>query len=280
MRHHKIIIVLMAFLFLSGQAFAETVTLKSGKTITGKILERSDKFIKVEFYGVPVTYYLDEIENISGQESSPLATPRAATPSLKGQAGEGTAEPKDAQGYNERGLAFAQQGNLNQAMIDFTKAIALDKNYAAAYANRAHAYTKQGNLDQALVDYNQAIAINPNLAGVYDGRANVNFEKGNLEAVIADCNQALKLNPESSSTYYNRGLAYARQNNFDAAIADFNQSIRINPNSPASYNNRAIAYFFKKDYDKAWADVQRLQGAGVNVNPEFLAELKKASGRE
>jgi len=47
-------------------AFAETVILKSGKTLEGKIIERTDKYIKIDFYGVTLTYYLDEIERIDG----------------------------------------------------------------------------------------------------------------------------------------------------------------------------------------------------------------------
>jgi hypothetical protein len=46
---------------------AETIVLKNGKQITGEILERSDQQIKVEFYGIPISYYLNEIESIDGE---------------------------------------------------------------------------------------------------------------------------------------------------------------------------------------------------------------------
>jgi tetratricopeptide (TPR) repeat protein len=47
-------------------AFAETVILKSGKKVEGKIIKKTDKYIQVDFPGVPLTYLLDEIESIEG----------------------------------------------------------------------------------------------------------------------------------------------------------------------------------------------------------------------
>jgi len=48
---------------------AETITLKSSKVIEGKIIERTDDSIKIDAgTGVEITYYLDEIETISGKD--------------------------------------------------------------------------------------------------------------------------------------------------------------------------------------------------------------------
>ncbi len=59
------IIFLLMFLFISSSSFAETIILKSGKTIEGKILEKTDKYIKVDTEGIPITYYMDEIKSIA-----------------------------------------------------------------------------------------------------------------------------------------------------------------------------------------------------------------------
>lgn len=46
--------------------FAEDIILKSGKTIEGKIIEKTDEYVKVDFNGVPLTYFFDDIESIKG----------------------------------------------------------------------------------------------------------------------------------------------------------------------------------------------------------------------
>jgi hypothetical protein len=43
---------------------------------------------------------------------------------------------------------------------------------------------------------------------------------------------------------------------------------------------RAIAYFYKHEYDKAWDDVSKAQDLGSQIDPEFLKDLREASGRE
>ena len=52
-------------LFVSNCALADTITLKSGQKIEGKIIERTDKYVKVDFQGVFLTYYQEEISSIS-----------------------------------------------------------------------------------------------------------------------------------------------------------------------------------------------------------------------
>lgn len=50
-------------------SLAETIVLKSGQKIEGKITERTDKYINVDIAGVAVPYFLDDIESIDGQKS-------------------------------------------------------------------------------------------------------------------------------------------------------------------------------------------------------------------
>jgi len=53
---------------LIGTVSAETIIFKSGKKMEEKILERTSEYIKVDIYGVPVAYFMDEIASIDGQE--------------------------------------------------------------------------------------------------------------------------------------------------------------------------------------------------------------------
>jgi hypothetical protein len=47
-----------------------------------------------------------------------------------------------------------------------------------------------------------------------------------------------------------------------------------------AYGNRGRAYYFKKEYDKSWDDIKKVQALGYQIPPEFLDDLRKASGRE
>jgi tetratricopeptide (TPR) repeat protein len=60
--------------------------------------------------------------------------------------------PKDAEAYNNRGLVYAKQHQLTQAVSDYTKAIELNHFYEKAYKNREQAYYKLKQYNKAWSD--------------------------------------------------------------------------------------------------------------------------------
>ncbi len=52
------------FILITSLASAETIKLKTGSLIEGKLVEKTDEYIKLDVSGVTVTFYNDEIENV------------------------------------------------------------------------------------------------------------------------------------------------------------------------------------------------------------------------
>jgi tetratricopeptide (TPR) repeat protein len=71
-----------------------------------------------------------------------------------------------------------------------------------------------------------------------------------------------------------------RKGQLDQAISDFTKALEINPRFAMAYNNRGIAYYSKRQYDKSWMDVKKAQSLGYQIYPNFLDNLRKASGRQ
>lgn len=67
-----------------------------------------------------------------------------------------TSEPKDAAGYDNRGLERAKLGVCYAAIEDFTKAITLDPKYGKAYYNRGLVRDKLGMALEAQQDFEKA----------------------------------------------------------------------------------------------------------------------------
>lgn len=51
-------------LCVHGHVFSETLVLKSGKSVEGKIIEETGKYIKLDYEGVVLTYWKDDIERV------------------------------------------------------------------------------------------------------------------------------------------------------------------------------------------------------------------------
>ena len=99
-------------------AFADTVILRSGQKISGDIVERNTDAVRVQFEGVTLTYYMDELQSINGEmveqpvsESSVPAAPFPGRPVSRNQRGDLIREvpPGKESGYVAPGKTMAAE---------------------------------------------------------------------------------------------------------------------------------------------------------------------------
>lgn len=179
--------------------------------------------------------------------------------------------PTEPAAYNNRGNAYKEQGYLQEALMDYDKAIELKPRYAEAYNNRGIIYYRLGNHEQALMNYNKAIELNPTYAISYNNRGALYDSLGNYDRAIADYNDGIKANPRFIDAYYNRGIAYNNIGNYQQAIIDFNAVIRLNPDDFTAYNLRGYAYGALGDYEQALRDTR----VALEINPVYADAYNK-----
>jgi tetratricopeptide (TPR) repeat protein len=63
--------------------------------------------------------------------------------------------------YYERGVAEYEEGNINEAIANFDRAIQSDPDRVNAFINRGLARQASGDLPGAIADYRQAIKLEP-----------------------------------------------------------------------------------------------------------------------
>jgi len=73
-----LVIILLA---ISSLCFAETIVFKSGQTVDTKIIEKTDKYVKVEVdgSGTVLSYPLEQIESIDGRKQESVSETNSAT---------------------------------------------------------------------------------------------------------------------------------------------------------------------------------------------------------
>jgi hypothetical protein len=83
-------------LFCCGKVYAESIYLKSGKTVEGKIVEKTDQYTKIDIGGMVVTYYSDEIGKAEGAGATTQLTQQPVS------AAEGELYVNDKYGFKIR----------------------------------------------------------------------------------------------------------------------------------------------------------------------------------
>lgn len=70
--------------------------------------------------------------------------------------------PKSAFGYFFKGIAMDELGEYEIAIVNYSKAIEYEPNYAENFQNRGLAYYHNKDYDNAISDYKKALELNPN----------------------------------------------------------------------------------------------------------------------
>lgn len=190
------------------------------------------------------------------------------------------AQPRSADSYNSRGLAYLERGrpgDADLALADFTRAAGLAPPGAFPYHNRAVAYLARGgpgDADRALDDLERAIDADPESAGALVNRAAAWLERGDagdLDLAFADLEQAIELQPDLAAAWLNRGSAYLQRGlpgDTSASLGDFSQAIELDPGAATGYYNRGLVYSGLEDGPRATADLRAAQEREPR-RPEF-----------
>ena len=136
----------------------------------------------------------------------------------KGNAGmSDSIHKKDAQVAIERGIKYRDSEDYDRAILEFSEAVKLDPNNAAAYSNRGHIYVY--NTTKQMHEASKRSPNDPNEEPV--------IRLGVLEKAIRDFNTAIRLDPKNPDNYIGRGAAYNAKGNHVMATKDYNAALKL-----------------------------------------------------
>jgi tetratricopeptide (TPR) repeat protein len=138
-----------------------------------------------------------------------------------------SAEPENAQHYQDRGRAFSRLAIFGRAVADYSRAIALKPGDWQAWWERGGAYAGQKRYERAVPDYSRAIALRPTEGQLWADRARAYQEMKQWAKARDDYTQALKINPKAWPLYQGRSVAYHSLDDKDRAAADLLQAIAL-----------------------------------------------------
>lgn len=130
-------------------------------------------------------------------------------------------EGGSARDYMERGRAMLEDGRLNEAVAELSRAASLDPKLSQAHSLLAVAYDRKGLHDRAEDSYRRAIDANDRDPQVLNNLGYSLYINGNYRAAVDKLKKAAKLAPGDARILNNLALAQVRLGKFDDAYRNF-----------------------------------------------------------
>jgi tetratricopeptide (TPR) repeat protein len=159
----------------------------------------------------------------------------------------------------ETNLASALQaeGQANEAIEHYQRAIAIQPDYAPAFNNLGVAEHSAGQLDKAFSAFQRAVDMKPEYPDAHYNLANVLLEKNKPQEAAEHFRIALQTIPDSAGVSNNLGIALAAEGKGTDAVAAFRSAVANDPSSATAHRNLADALATAGQMTEAFAEFQR-----------------------
>ncbi len=141
---------------------------------------------------------------------------------------------KDFKKYLDEGIYNVQDGNYSNAIELISKSIELKNDFAVSYFYRAVAYHALNKLNEAMLDYTKAIKLNPDMTDAYYNRAKIILENkdsdaAQVEKAINDLTKALELDENFVDALFAMAAAQKKLKNYHKSLEYLERLLKIEP---------------------------------------------------
>lgn len=134
--------------------------------------------------------------------------------------------PGYAEAHFRRGLMWFHAKEYELAMEDFRDGSDSDPR-PLFWIGLIH--SEQGDYDQAIESYTKAIRLNQGYVMAYRNRALAFMRIGQYERAVRDLNGLIRRDGKDAKSYYQRGIAYERLGNRTQAVDSYEKAVRWDP---------------------------------------------------
>ncbi len=176
--------------------------------------------------------------------------------------------------HNNLGYALRQRGQVDEAIIQFQRALAIKPDFADAHNNLGIALFQERQVDEAIIQFQKALAISPDNAEAHNNLGNALRQKGQVDEAIIQFQKALAIKPDFVEAYYDLGNALLQKGSVDEAIIQFQKALAIWPDFTYAHNNLGVALLQKGQRDEAIIHFQK----ALEIQPGFVKAQSDLAG--
>jgi len=178
----------------------------------------------------------------------------------------------NADGWNARGNAHFERGEMEKAIQAYNKAIQLDPSFGWPYSNLALTYLTQGQYAEAILLYEKSLELlksDQDRAVSWNGLGNIYRRINDYDNAVIAYQKAAELDPltagmrdgtnhleadpslNDSQAWNDLGESFFKAGTHDKAVNAFYKAIQIEPNNGRPYANLARILASQGQFEKA-----------------------------
>ena len=150
------------------------------------------------------------------------------------------AKEPPAEVFSARGKAYLTLGRIAEASGDFSAVIGIDPRNSEAHYQLGVARERKGDLEGALKAYSAAISLRADFVKAYANRSAIFGRVGKLKEAIADCDSVIALDAYNNAFLVNRGIFHNRAGDREKSHRDWNEVLKRDPRHAKVYYVRAV----------------------------------------
>jgi tetratricopeptide (TPR) repeat protein len=158
-----------------------------------------------------------------------------------------------------------ESGCLDEAIILFEQAVALDPTNAAAMHSLGVIHNQRCDFRRAIDWIGRALALRPFRANFFVNLGEAYRNLGEFERAVNSCRLALDLDPSLPEALNTIGLALHGLNRHDEAIDHFSRAIALRPDMASAHNNLGLVLQELERYEEAILHFRH----AVDIAPEL-----------
>lgn len=151
-----------------------------------------------------------------------------------------------AGGFNDLGTALARSGNVEEAVQNFEKAVALSPQHPDALKNLAMAYFELGRIPQSINLLESLIENNLNNIEYHSIYAEVLFSLGRIKEAVKQYYKILDLEPDNEEAKARLAQALRIHHSTEAAVGNLSKVTLTNPDGSIVKEGKQISNYLAK----------------------------------
>ncbi len=175
----------------------------------------------------------------------------------------------DARAWVGRGTTYGANGQHQEALTSFERALHMDNTLVSAWIGKGTALNMLRRNKEALAAFEQALSLEPDNASAWNGKGAAQNALGLPEQALFSFDTALHYKPRLGYAFNNKGLVLRQLRRFPEALRAFEQAIVNEPRNAVFLNGKANTLYDLGRFQDALNAYQEAQKLNANYAPTY-----------